>query len=143
MGTMTTSPDYATVSVSDRKPSKAALWTGRVISALPVLMLLMGAVMSLARVPQAVEGTRQLGLSDRAGMMIGVVLLACTLLYVIPWTSVLGAILLAGYLGGAVFVHVQKGEHGQMWTPVVTAFLLWLGLLLREPRLRALLPLRR
>src|SRR6476646_149566 len=103
MGTMTTPPDYATVSVSERKPSKAALWTGRIISALPVLMLLMGAVMSLARVPQAVEGTRQLGLSDQAGMIIGVVLLACTVLYIIPWTSVLGAILLACYLGGAVF----------------------------------------
>ena len=98
---------------------------------------------STIRVPQAVEGTRQLGLSDRAGMMIGVALLACTLLYIVPWTSVLGAILLVGYLGGAVFVHVHKGEHGQMWTPVVVGVLLWLGLLLREPRLRALLPFRR
>ena len=141
--TTTTTPDYVSPPVSLPRPSKGVLWTGRVISALPVLMLLMGAIMTLARVPQAVEGTRQLGLSDRAGMLIGVTLLACTLLYIIPWTAVLGAILLVGYLGGAVFVHVHKGEHGQMWTPVVVGVLLWLGLLLREPRLRALLPFRR
>jgi hypothetical protein len=139
----TTTSDYATPADSAPRVSKAALWIGRVLSALPALMLLLGAFMTLLRNPQAVEGARQLGLSDRAGMLIGVTLLACTLLYIIPWTSVLGAILLVGYLGGAVFVHVQKGEHGQMWTPVVVGALLWLGLLLREPRLRALLPLRR
>jgi len=140
---MTTVPDYATPLVEDRTPSKAALWVGRVISALPVLMLLMGAFMTLSRNQQAVEGMHKLGLSDQAAMLIGVALLVSTLLYVVPWTSVLGAILLVGYLGGAVFVHVHAGEYGQMWTPVVVAVLLWLGLLLREPRLRALLPLRR
>jgi hypothetical protein len=137
----TTTLDYVTPTAA--RPSRAALWTGRVISALPVLMCLMGAFMALTRQPQAVEGMRQMGFSDRAGMLFGITLLACTLLYVIPPTSVLGAILLVGYLGGATFVHVHAGPTGQMWTPVVFGVLVWLGLLLREPRLRALLPLRR
>lgn len=120
--------------------SKKMLWIGRVISALPVLLLLFSASMKITRAPAAVEGFAKYGYPDRVIAPLGLVELTCTIIYVIPRTSVLGAILLAGYLGGATATHVRAGEPFIM--PVIAGVLVWLGLLLREARLRPLLPLR-
>ena len=124
------------------QPSKAALWIGRVLSALPVLMLLMSAVMKFVKPPAAVEGFKHLGWPEHFAIYLGIIELACTIIYAIPATSILGAILLTGYLGGAVATHFRIGE-----TQAVSAFVLgiviWLGLFLREPRLRLLIPFRR
>jgi hypothetical protein len=123
-------------------PSKAALWTGRVLSALPVLLLLMSATMKLMKGPAAVEGFKHLGWPEHFGIYIGIIELTCTIIYAIPATSVLGAILLTGYLGGAVATHFRIGE-AQAIGGLVVGIVVWLGLFLREPRLRLLIPLRR
>jgi DoxX-like family len=123
--------------------SKAALWTGWILSVLPALFLLADAVMKLVKPDFVVEQTVQLGFSESVILPLGVVLLICTLLYLVPPTTVLGAILLTGYLGGAVATHVHAG-HGllQILFPVVFGALLWGGLVLRDRRLRALVPWR-
>lgn len=118
---------------------KALLWTGRVISALPSAMLLMSAAMKLSHAPQFVATfTSQLGYRESSLTSIGVLELACTALYVIPRTAFLGALLLTGYLGGAIATHVRIGEP--FATPLVLGVLVWLGLYLRESRLKALAP---
>ena len=124
-----------------RPASRKALWAGRVISALPVLMLLMSAAMKFAKPAAVVEGFTKLGWPERLALGLGVLELAVTVLYVIPRTAVLGAILVTGYLGGAVATHVRVGDP--FIAPVILGVLAWLGLYLRDPRLRALVPLRR
>ena len=121
--------------------SKKVLWTGRIMSALPVLMLLMSATMKLVKPQFVVEGFAHLGLPEKLPLPIGILELACTVIYVIPRTSVLGAILLTGYLGGAILTHLRVGEP--IFMQVIFGALIWGGLFLREPRLRALIPLRR
>ncbi|MDB5323119.1 MAG: hypothetical protein JWN40_4750 [Phycisphaerales bacterium] len=125
--------------------SPAARWGGRVMSALPALFLLMDAVMKFMKPKMVVEGTVKMGYPEYVIIPLGVVLLVCTLLYMVPATSVLGAILLTGYLGGAVATHVRVGDplFSHALFPVYLGVLLWGGLVLRDPRLRALLPLRR
>ena len=124
--------------------SRKALWVGRIISALPVLFLLMDGVMKLVKPEFVVKATVQLGYPESVIVGLGVVLLTCTVLYMIPATSVLGAILLTGYLGGAVATHVRVGEGlFSVLFPVIVGVLLWLGLYLRDERLRELIPLRR
>ena len=131
-------------SKSASPPSKIAFWAGWVLSVLPALLLLLASVMNLAKPPFVVEGTVQMGYSEGVIVPLGIVLLVCTLLYLAPPTAVLGAVLLTGYLGGAVATHVHHGDPPfNILFPVVFAALLWGGLLLREPRLRALLPWRR
>jgi hypothetical protein len=122
-------------------PSKKLLWAGRVMSTLPVLMLLMSAAMKFARPPEVVEGFQKLGYSEDLANGLGILELACTVIYVIPQTAVLGAILLTGYLGGATATHVRVGDPFHM--PVILGVLIWGGLYLRDQRLRSLLPLRR
>ncbi len=120
--------------------SNAMLWSGRVMSALPSLFLLVDGIMKLVKPAVVVETTAQLGYPESVILGLGVVLLICTALYVIPRTSVLGAILLTGYLGGAVATHVRVG--GDLFAvifPVIVGALLWGGLVLRNPRLAALL----
>ena len=121
--------------------SKKVLWTGRILSAVPVLMLLMSAVMKFAKPPPVVEGFAHLGLPEKLALGLGVLELACTVLYVIPRTAVLGAILLTGYLGGAIVSHLRVGDP--FIGPIIFGVLVWAGLFLREKRLRALIPLRR
>lgn len=128
-------------------PSKAALRAGYAMSALVVLFLVfdsVGKLMTPAPAP-VVEGTTRLGYEVGHLLPLGVVLLACTLLYAVPRTAVLGAVLLTGYLGGAVATHFRVGDPLPSHTlfPVYMGVLAWGGLWLREPRLRALLPLRR
>lgn len=121
--------------------SNALTWTGRVLSALPVLLLLMSAGMKLSQAPEVVEGFVKYHFSPDVILPLGVVELTCALLYAIPQTAVLGAILLTGYLGGAVSIHVAAGEPPI--GAIVAGVLVWTGLGLRDARLRALLPLRK
>jgi hypothetical protein len=124
--------------------SKRALWAGRVISALPVLFLLMDGIMKLVKPAVVVETTVKLGYPETVILPLGVVLFICTVLKVIPRTSVLGAILLTSYMGGAVATHVRVGESlFSIVFPIIFGVLIWGGLWLRDERLRALIPLRR
>src|SRR4030095_3600989 len=124
--------------------SKKRLWAGRIISALPALFLLVDGAMKLVKPQVVVKGTVELGYPESVILPLGVVLLACTIIYLIPRTAVLGAILLTGYLGGAVATHVRAGQGWfEILFPVVFGILLWGGLVLREARLRELVPFRR
>jgi len=123
--------------------SKKRLWAGRIIGLLPALFLLLDGVMKLVKPAPVVEATVRLGYSENVILPLGIVLLICTVLYLIPLTSVLGAILLTGYLGGAVATHVRAGEGAfPILFPVVFGMLLWGSLWLRDQRLRELTPLR-
>jgi len=124
--------------------SKKRLWAGRILSAIPVLFLLADGVMKLIKPAFVVEATVRLGYRESVILCLGIVLLTCVALYVIPRTSVLGAILLTGYLGGAVATHLRVGDP--LFSPVLfpsyLRVMLWGGLYPREERLRALNPLR-
>ena len=124
--------------------SKGMLWTGRVFSGAAALFLLADSAGKFVRPAPVVEGTVLLGYPESVILPLGIVLLACTLLYMIPYTSVLGAILLTGYLGGAVATHVRVGNplFSHILFPTYVGLLIWGGLYLREGRLRALVPLR-
>jgi hypothetical protein len=121
--------------------SAGRLWAGRVLSGIAVAFLLFDAAGKLMRVGPVVEGTVELGYPDSAVLPIGVVLVTGVALYVIPRTSVLGAIYLAAYLGGAVATHVRVGSPlaTHVLFPVYVAAFVWAGLALRKPRLLALL----
>lgn len=121
--------------------SKLALWTGRVITAVPVAMLVMSGIMKLVKPADLVKGFADLGYLDSLARPLGVVELVCTILYVIPQTAVLGAILLTGYLGGATATHLRVNDP--FIAPIILGVLVWLGLYLRDARLRALAPLRK
>jgi DoxX-like family len=125
--------------------SKGRLWTGRIMSALPALFLLVDGIGKLIKPAPVVEGTVQLGYPESVLLGLGIVLLTCTILYTIPRTAILGAILLTGYLGGAIATHVRVGSplFSHILFPVYLAVLIWGGLYLRDERLRALIPLRR
>jgi hypothetical protein len=120
---------------------KKMLWAGRIVSALPVLMLLFSGVMKLMKPASVVEGFAHLGYPEGLALGLGIAELTCAVVYVIPRTSILGAILLTGYLGGATATHLRIGEP--FFTPVILGMLVWGGLYLRDDRLRALIPLRR
>lgn len=123
--------------------SKAAKWVGLIIGGLPALFLLMDGAMKLPKPEFVVKATTDLGYSENVIVPLGIVLLVSTILYLIPQTAVLGAILLTGYLGGAVATHVRHGGGAfEIVFPVIFGALLWLGLYLRDPRLRALVPIR-
>jgi len=124
--------------------SRAALWSGRIMSGLSALFLLVDAGMKLAKPPVVVEGTVKFGYSEAVILPLGIVLLVSTILYLLRPTCVLGAILLTGYLGGAVDAHVRaSGRTFEILFPVIFGVLLWGGLFLREPSVRALFPLKR
>lgn len=119
------------------------LWTSYIVSVLPSLFLLLDGVMKLVKPAPVVEATVKLGYPENTIVGMGIVLLVSTILYLIPRTAVLGAILLTGYLGGAVATHVRVGDS--LFTilfPVIFGGLIWGGLYLRDERLRALVPLR-
>ena len=122
--------------------SKTNLWIGRILSGLIALFLLFDGAMKLVKPAFVVEGTLKYGYSESTLIPLGIVLVISTILYLVPSTSVLGAILLTGYLGGAVATHVRAGEGPfPIFFPVVFGALLWLALYLRDLRLRALVPL--
>jgi len=123
--------------------SKKNLWIGRIVSGLPALFLLVDGAMKLVKPAVVVDATTKLGYSESLIVPIGIVLIVCTILYLIPTTSVLGAILLTGYLGGAVSTHVRANEGlFPIVFPIIFGVLLWLGLYLHDMRLWALIPLR-
>jgi hypothetical protein len=121
---------------------KKALLAGRVLSAIPALMLLLSGVFKLVGGAQMEKDWTRFGYPLAALVPIGITELICALLFAIPRTSVLGAVLMTGYLGGAVATHVRASDLA-FPAPAILGALAWLGLYLRDPRLRALLPLRR
>jgi uncharacterized membrane protein (UPF0182 family) len=123
--------------------SKAALWTGRIISGLVVLFLLFDGVTKLMRVEPVLKAAAQLGLSVTQIVGIGILLLVCTAIYVIPRTSILGAVLLTGYLGGATAIQVHaRNPMFETLFPVMFGVLVWAGIYLRDAGIRAFVPLR-
>ncbi len=121
--------------------SKAARWTGYIMSILPVLLLIFSGIMKLAHPPGLDEGFAHLGIPVSLALAIGILELACVVVYLIPRTAILGAILLTGYLGGATAIHVRVGDP--FFATPLTGVLIWGGLYLRDPRLRALIPFTR
>jgi hypothetical protein len=118
--------------------SSAALWAGRILSYLPILLLTVSAIMKFVQPTGFEEGLVHLGWSSEKMYLIGIVELLCCVVYVIPRTAVLGAILIAAYLGGAVATHVRVDDL--FIGPIAVGIAAWLGLYLREPRLRTLVP---
>jgi hypothetical protein len=124
--------------------SRWASWTGRVTSGVAVAFLVFDSVGKLLEVQPVVEATKQLGYSPDIVFNLGLTLLSCVLAYLVPRTSVFGAVLLTGYLGGAVATHVRVGNplFTHVLFPTYVAALLWGGLVLRDARLRAILSSR-
>lgn len=118
-------------------------WTGRLVTVVPVFILLSSARWKLTHNAWYVSEWGRIGYAPGAINGIGIVQLVCVALYLIPQTAVLGTVLLTGYLGGAIASYVRIGEPYPALVPLTTCLLAWLGIFLREPRLRALLPLRR
>lgn len=135
----TTLSQAASPSAASARPSRSVI-AGRVITGLALAFMTLDVTMKLARVSQAIEGTVQLGFSPGVVLPLGLIQLACLILYVVPRTAPLGATLLTAYLGGAVAIHVQRGNplFTHMLFPVYIAVLLWGGLYLRDARVRAL-----
>lgn len=121
-------------------PSKKALWFGWILCVLPVLVLLFSGTMKLLKSPDVVKGFEHLGYPPDLARPIGIVEVACALIYLFPRTAVLGAILVTGYMGGAIATHVRLGEP--IYLQAAFGVLVWLALFLRESRVRSLIPIR-
>ena len=124
---------------------KVMSWVAAGLTGLVVLFLAFDGITKVVRVTPVMEACQKMGIGPDMAVGIGILLLACTALYVTPKTAILGAILLTGYLGGAIATHVRVGSplFSHILFPVYLAVLLWGGLYLRDERLRALIPLRR
>ena len=125
-------------------PSKKGVWVGRILSGLVVLFLIPDGIIKFIKPAPVIETSAHLGLPLSLANTLGILVLVCTAIYMFPRTSVLGAILLTGYLGGAVATHLRVGDplFSHILFPTYLGVLLWLGLYLRDARLRALIPLR-
>jgi uncharacterized membrane protein YphA (DoxX/SURF4 family) len=125
--------------------SRNRIWTGRILSALPVLFLLFDGVIHILRIPPVVQGFAQVGFPLSAAVPLGIIEVVCCILYVIPRTSALGAILLTGYLGGAIAtnVRIEAPLFSHILFPVYVALFVWGGLWLRDERVRSLIPVSR
>lgn len=122
------------------KATKAQTVAGWIIGIIPCLLLLFSSVMKFVRPPGFSEGMEHIGWTESKATGLGIIELVCTLVYLVPRTSALGAILLTGYMGGAIATHLRVGDP--YFVQPVIGIMLWMGLYLREPRLRFLLPLR-
>lgn len=124
--------------------SGTAIWSGRIISGLVTAFMIFDGTIHIMKPAPVVQGFAQLGFPIRLAVPLGVVSLACALLYAIPQTSILGAILLTGYLGGAVAVQVptQNPFFGEVIFPVYIGIFVWGGIYLRDERVRRLIPFR-
>ena len=122
------------------RPS-ATVWIGRVLTGLSILFLLVDSIMKIIKESHSVEGTLNLGWPDTAVQPIGILLLVCTILYIIPRTAILGDIFLTAYLGGAVATMARIDIS--YWFPIMFGVLVWGGLFLRDEKLRALIPLKK
>jgi len=128
------------------RESRKALWTGRVLSGLGVLFMVFdGGVKVLDLIPPEAKAANSLGWPDHALPTIGVIALLCTALYLIPRTALLGAVLLTGYFGGAIASHVRVDSplFSHTLFPTYIAALFWIGLFLRDNRVRALFATRK
>jgi hypothetical protein len=135
-------PTFGPVNPATLSLPKWRFWTGLVLSGLPVLLLLLSASMKLSHPPVVVETfVGKLGYPASMLPALAMLELFCTVVYIVPRTAVLGAVLLTGYLGGAVATHVRVGDA--FVVPLLLGVLLWAGLYLRDERIRALLPLRK
>jgi hypothetical protein len=122
------------------EPSNRALWAGRILSGLLTLFLLFDIGIKVFALPDAVESTTRLGYPAHLVVPIGIILAVCLAVYLVPRTSILGAVLRTGYLGGAVATHVRVENplFSHTLFPIYVAALLWLSLWLRDPRVRTL-----
>src|SRR5216683_4993150 len=122
--------------------SRKSLWTGRIFSGLIAAFLIFDAVIHLMKPAPVVEAFAKLGFPLRLAVTLGIIELVCVVLYVIPRVSILGAILLTGYLGGAVAIQMttSKSLFGEILFPVYVGAMLWGGLYLRDDRVRTLIP---
>src|SRR5258708_1977757 len=124
--------------------SSTAIWTGRVMSGIVILFLLLDGAMKLVPLDVVIKASEPLGIPESLARTLGVLTLGCTLLYAFPRTAVLGAILLTGFLGGAVAAHLRVGDplFSHVLFGVYLGVFAWGGLYLRDGRLRALIPLQ-
>jgi hypothetical protein len=116
------------------------VWTGRVISIVACLLFLFSAALKLMGGPELAKGMAHLGMPEHLLVPLAILEISCVVIYLIPATSVLGAILLAGYVGGAICTHLRVGDP--WYVQAALGILIWLGLYLRESRLKALIPIR-
>jgi hypothetical protein len=124
--------------------SKPLLWTGRILSIVAVLFMLFDSVGHILKPAPVVQAFAQLGIPLHLAVTLGVIQLICIILYIIPQTAVLGAVLVTGYLGGAVAIHMRIGNPlFECIFPFIIGILFWAGLLLRDPLLRTVFPVRR
>lgn len=128
---------------SPRTPrlTSPARWGGRILTGVPVLFLMLDGAMKLAGHPEVTKASERLGIPTQFSAGIGLLLLGCLALYLVPRTAALGAVLLTGYLGGAVFTHVRIGDplFSHTLFPIYVGAMLWAGLFLRDERVRRLL----
>ncbi len=117
------------------------VWVGRVISILVSLLFAMSALMKLRGGPEVIQGMAHLGLPESLIVPLAILEISCVVIYAIPATSVLGAILLTGYIGGAICTHLRVGDP--FFMQIGFGIFVWLGLYLRENRLKELIPLRK
>jgi hypothetical protein len=140
----TTTTSHSTTNHSEplARPGKGKLWTGRVLSGLALAFFAFDCSMKVLQLAPAVEGTKELGYPAHSVFTIGLIQLACVLLYAVPRTAALGAILLTGYLGGAIATHVRVENplFSHILFPIYIAALVWGGPYLRDARLSVLLP---
>jgi hypothetical protein len=124
--------------------SRKSQWAGRIITGLVVTFLLFDAMIHLLKPAPVVEGFAKLGYPLRFAVPLGITEFACILLYVVPRTSIIGAILLTGYLGGAIAIQLPTGNSlfGEVLFPVYVGVFLWGGIYLRDDRLRSMIPIR-
>jgi hypothetical protein len=123
--------------------SKGMRIAGWILSILPVPLMAMGAIMCFHMSDDGLKEFQRMHWEPWTAPIIGTLNLIGLVLYLIPQTAVLGAIVITGYLGGAVATHLQAGETGKAWMPVVFGAVIWLGLVLRDSRVRSLLPIRK
>ncbi|HKI43852.1 MAG TPA: DoxX family protein [Balneolales bacterium] len=131
------------LAMTSRSISAKSLWTGRIISALVVLFMLFDSITKIMQVPAVMKASVQLGYTAGTISVIGIILFVCVVVYVIPRTSILGAVLLTGYLGGAVATNLRIGAplFSNVLFPVYFGILVWAGLFMRNPHLRRFIPL--
>jgi len=130
------------IPVHEKSGKPWMLWVGRVLSLWPAFVIVLSATWKLTRTPGYVAEFGRIGWPESALTGLALLQLACLVLYLIPPTAVLGAVLLTGYLGGAIAAYVRIGEPSPVLVPLSTSLIAWAGIYLREERLRALLPLR-
>ena len=123
------------------QPTGKVVWVGRVLSWLIALLFGFSAVMKFVGGPDLAEGLRHLGLPESLAIPLGILELSCVVVYLIPATAVLGAILLTGYIGGALCTHLRVGDP--FYTHIVLGILVWLAIWLQDGRLKELIPLRK